>query len=243
MLGLPIVDHAEDLELTAGAEANEGYVASVMGLAGWPTAAEVNAVSRDIAVLADALARRAAGPAPPDARLHGRGARTSSAGRRAAGLPVTCDVTPHHLAFTDEWIAGSRRWSWEALGRRRHARATRGRTAALTAAPVRHLAAGQPAAPHPGRRRGLPGGPARRHGRGRGHGPRPAHGRGQGSGVRQGQQRHQRHRDRAGRPARARRRRQAAAGACRRGADHRPGARPGAAGAAWPARRPPGRAA
>jgi dihydroorotase len=34
---------------------------------------------------------------------------------RAAGLPVTCDVTPHHLAFTDEWIAGARRWAWEAL--------------------------------------------------------------------------------------------------------------------------------
>jgi len=36
-------------ELTAGAEANEGYVASIMGLAGWPAAAEVNAVSRDLA--------------------------------------------------------------------------------------------------------------------------------------------------------------------------------------------------
>ena len=31
MLGLPVVDHAEDPELTAGAEANEGYVASVLG--------------------------------------------------------------------------------------------------------------------------------------------------------------------------------------------------------------------
>jgi dihydroorotase len=29
---------------------------------------------------------------------------------------VTCDVTPHHLALTDEWIAGSRRWAWEATG-------------------------------------------------------------------------------------------------------------------------------
>jgi dihydroorotase len=28
---------------------------------------------------------------------------------------VTCDVTPHHLALTDEWIAGARRWAWEAL--------------------------------------------------------------------------------------------------------------------------------
>jgi dihydroorotase len=28
---------------------------------------------------------------------------------------VTCDVTPHHLALTDEWLAGSRRLAWAAL--------------------------------------------------------------------------------------------------------------------------------
>ena len=27
---------------------------------------------------------------------------------------MTCDVTPHHLGFTDEWLAGARRWAWEA---------------------------------------------------------------------------------------------------------------------------------
>jgi dihydroorotase len=114
MLGLPVVEHAEDTELSGGAEAHEGYVASVMGLAGWPTSAEVNAVSRDLAVLADALRDE------PQARLHLTHISTAAAldlVRRAkdAGLPVTCDVTPHHLALTDEWIAGSRRWSWEAL--------------------------------------------------------------------------------------------------------------------------------
>jgi dihydroorotase len=115
MLGLPIVEHAEDLELTAGAEANEGYVASVLGLAGWPAAGEVGAVSRDLAILADALGDE------PRARLHLTHVSTAAAlelvrRAKAAGLPVTCDVTPHHLAFTDEWIAGSRRWAWEALG-------------------------------------------------------------------------------------------------------------------------------
>ena len=114
MLGLPIVEHAEDLELTAGAEAHEGYVASVMGLAGWPAAGEVVAVSRDLAVLADAIGDQ------PGARLHLTHLSTAAAldlvrRARANGLPVTCDVTPHHLAFTDEWIAGSRRWAWEAL--------------------------------------------------------------------------------------------------------------------------------
>jgi dihydroorotase len=115
MLGLPVVDHAEDSELTAGAEANEGYVASVMGLAGWPVAGEVQAVSRDLAVLVDALGDE------PRARLHLTHVSTAAAldlvrRAKASGLPVTCDVTPHHLALTDEWIAGARRWAWEALG-------------------------------------------------------------------------------------------------------------------------------
>jgi dihydroorotase len=114
MLGLPVVEHAEDLELTAGAEAHEGYVASVLGLAGWPAAGEVQAVSRDIAILTDALLDE------PRARLHLTHVSTAGAlelvrRAKACGLPVTCDVTPHHMAFTDEWIAGSRRWAWEAL--------------------------------------------------------------------------------------------------------------------------------
>jgi len=115
MLGLPVIDHAEDVELTAGAEAHEGYVASVMGLAGWPVAAEVGAVARDLAVLAEALADA------PRARLHLTHLSTAAAldlvrRAKAAGLPVSCDVTPHHLSLADEWIAGARRWAWEALG-------------------------------------------------------------------------------------------------------------------------------
>jgi dihydroorotase len=29
---------------------------------------------------------------------------------------VTCDVTPHHLALSDEWLAGARRWAWDGNG-------------------------------------------------------------------------------------------------------------------------------
>jgi dihydroorotase len=114
MLGLPLFEHTEDATLTVGAEANEGYVASVLGLKGWPVAGEVAAAERAIAVLGAVL------PDAPGARLHL--AHLSTAGaldavRRAkrAGLPVTCEVTPHHLGFTDEWLAGARRWAWEAV--------------------------------------------------------------------------------------------------------------------------------
>ncbi len=114
MLGIPLFEHAEDTSLTTGAEANEGFVATVLGLKGWPVAAEAGAVQRAIDILAAVL------PDAPAAHLHVTHVSTAAslaAIRRAkvAGLPVTCDVTPHHLGFTDEWVAGARRWAWEAL--------------------------------------------------------------------------------------------------------------------------------
>ncbi|MCU0504499.1 MAG: dihydroorotase [Chloroflexi bacterium] len=114
MLGRPIVEHAEDTALTSGAEANEGLVASVLGLRGWPAAAEEAVVARDLAILADVVRD------VPGARLHLTHLSTAGAldlvrRAKAAGLPVTCDVTPHHLALADEWIAGARRWAWEAV--------------------------------------------------------------------------------------------------------------------------------
>ncbi len=114
-LGLPIVDHAEDVTQTAGAEANDGFVATVLGLRGWPAAAEETAVARDLAILADVVRD------VPAARLHLTHLSTAGAldlvrRAKAADLPVTCDVTPHHLALTDEWLAGARRWAWEATG-------------------------------------------------------------------------------------------------------------------------------
>ena len=114
-LGLPLVEHAEDATQTVAAEANDGFVATVLGLRGWPAAAEEAAVARDLAILAEVVRD------VPAARLHLT--HVSTAGSldlvrraKAAGLPVTCDVTPHHLALTDEWVAGSRRWAWEATG-------------------------------------------------------------------------------------------------------------------------------
>jgi dihydroorotase len=114
MLGLLVIDHPEDLTQTSGAEANDGLVATALGLRGWPAAAEAIAVARDLAILAE-LARQV-----PGARLHLTHLSTADSidqvrRAKAAGLPVTCDVTPHHLALTDEWLAGARRWAWHAL--------------------------------------------------------------------------------------------------------------------------------
>ena len=86
-LGLPIVDHPEDASLTAGAEANDGFVATVLGLTGWPAAAEEAAVARDLAILADVV-RDVPGRAPaPDARLDRRRARPRPAGEGRRACP------------------------------------------------------------------------------------------------------------------------------------------------------------
>lgn len=106
-LGLPLIEHAEDASLAAGGVMRAGPTASRLGLAGWPPSAELTIVERDIALAAET-----------GARLHLTHLSTAVAieavrRARARGLPVTCDVTPHHLALTDTWVAGSRRFAWE----------------------------------------------------------------------------------------------------------------------------------
>src|SRR5437867_12671603 len=105
--GRPVIEHAQDMSLSAKGVMHEGAVSARLGLPGMPAAAEETAVARDIA-----LAKMTGG------RLHLT--HLSTAGSielvrraKADGAPVTCDVTPHHLAMTDEWVAGSRAFVWE----------------------------------------------------------------------------------------------------------------------------------
>lgn len=96
MTELPVIVHAEDLQLRAGGIINEGPVSTRLGLPGNPAAAEEVMIARDIR-LAELTG----------AHLHI--AHVSTAGsvdliRRARdqGLRVTAEVTPHHLTLTDE---------------------------------------------------------------------------------------------------------------------------------------------
>ncbi|MEO7296787.1 MAG: dihydroorotase [Candidatus Limnocylindria bacterium] len=106
-LGRPLIEHAEDAALAAGSVVRAGPTATRLGLAGWTPNAELTIVERDIALAAEAGARLhlthlSTGVALEAVRL-----------ARTRGLPITCDVTPHHLALTDAWVAGSRRFAWE----------------------------------------------------------------------------------------------------------------------------------
>lgn len=98
-VGIPVIQHAEDTRLTQGCVMNLGPASFRLGLRGMPVEAEANVVERDIE-----LARET------KAHLHVAHLSTSAAleaVRRAKreGLNVSCEVTPHHLEFTDEAVA------------------------------------------------------------------------------------------------------------------------------------------
>ncbi len=105
--GRPVIEHPQDLALTAKGVMHEGAISARLGLPGMPAAAEEAAVARDIALAT-----------MTGARLHLT--HLSTAGSielvrraKADGASITCDVTPHHLAMTDDWVAGSRAFAWE----------------------------------------------------------------------------------------------------------------------------------
>jgi dihydroorotase len=99
---LPIVTHAEDAALTAGAVATEGDYATRLGLSAAPAFAESLAVARDIR-LAEATG----------ARLHIRQVTTGEAialvrAAKARGVRVTAGVTPAHWLLNETAVAGFR---------------------------------------------------------------------------------------------------------------------------------------
>jgi dihydroorotase len=94
-----VANHAEEATLTAGAQMNEGERSSLLGLAGWPREAEEIMVARDIA-LAEGLGARLHVP-----HLSTAGTVELVRAAKARGARVTAEVTPHHLALTDDLVA------------------------------------------------------------------------------------------------------------------------------------------
>ncbi|MCW4459543.1 dihydroorotase [Microbacterium sp. MPKO10] len=95
-----IAQHAQEPRLTVGAQMNEGARSAELGLTGWPAVAEESIIARDV-LLAEHVG----------SRLHV--CHVSTAGSvevirwaKARGIPVTAEVTPHHLLLTDDLVAG-----------------------------------------------------------------------------------------------------------------------------------------
>jgi dihydroorotase len=100
--GIPVLQHSEVRELAGYGVMNEGKVSTALGLRGQPNAAEAAMVARDIQ-----LAELTGG------HLHVCHVSTRQAVEqlrlaRERGLPVTSEVTPHHLAMTEVEVRGYR---------------------------------------------------------------------------------------------------------------------------------------
>ena len=98
MFDMPIISHCEDLNLSEGGQMHEGFYSTLYGLKGIPPAAEEVMVARDI-LLAEATGGRV-----HIAHISTRGSIELVKMAKGKGLPVTCEVTPHHLSLTDELL-------------------------------------------------------------------------------------------------------------------------------------------
>lgn len=92
---MPVIDHCEDLHLSAGGDMHEGVESVRLGLRGIPGASEDVMVARDI-LLAELTGARF-----HVAHISSRHSVEMVAFAKARGLAVTAEVTPHHLALAD----------------------------------------------------------------------------------------------------------------------------------------------
>ncbi len=98
--GVPIISHAEDINLSANGMMNEGGVSLRLGLRGIPAESEIIMIKRDIE-----LAALTGG------RLHIAHVSTEGGVRalreaKKAGIPVTAETCPHYFLLTEEAVEG-----------------------------------------------------------------------------------------------------------------------------------------
>ncbi len=92
-LGGVVAQHAEDAGLTRGGHVHEGVVSAELGLAGIPAEAEETVVARDLSLV------RLTGASYHVQHVSTAGTVALVREAKADGLPVTAEVTPHHLFF------------------------------------------------------------------------------------------------------------------------------------------------
>ncbi len=99
--GIPVIQHAEDLNLTGAGVMHEGEWSTRLGLPGIPGSSEDVMVARDLILAEDTGGRYHV--------AHLSTARSLDMVRRARaqGIRATCETAPHHLILTDEEVARS----------------------------------------------------------------------------------------------------------------------------------------
>ncbi|HEU5020374.1 MAG TPA: dihydroorotase [Bryobacteraceae bacterium] len=94
-LNIPVIDHCEDLNLSAGGDMHEGPESVRLGLRGIPSASE------DVMVARDLLLAELTGASYHVAHLSTKRSAAMVAFAKKRGIQVTSEVTPHHFAITD----------------------------------------------------------------------------------------------------------------------------------------------
>ncbi|MDR2722020.1 MAG: dihydroorotase, partial [Coriobacteriaceae bacterium] len=98
MFDKAVMSHCQDESLVGAGQVNEGVVSTRLGMLGWPAAGEEIQIARDIAI-----SRLTGCPLHIQHISTLRGLDLVRAAK-AEGLPVTCEVTPHHLILTEDDI-------------------------------------------------------------------------------------------------------------------------------------------
>jgi len=93
--GIPVIDHCEDLHLSAGGDMHEGFESARLGLRGIPGCSEDVMVARDILLEEVTSARYHV------AHISSKHSVAMVAFAKSKGLQVTSETTPHHFAITD----------------------------------------------------------------------------------------------------------------------------------------------
>ncbi|HVU63891.1 MAG TPA: dihydroorotase [Phycisphaerales bacterium] len=96
--GLALMQHCQEVTLTRGASMHAGAVATRLGLGGWPRVAEELIIERDVRL------NRGIGCRYHVQHLSSGGSVEIVRAARAAGQPVSAEVSPHHLLLTHEEV-------------------------------------------------------------------------------------------------------------------------------------------
>ena len=99
-LGLPVISHCEDLNLSGGGLMNEGYYSTILGLRGIPSIAEEAMVARDI------LIAEFTKTSVHIAHVSTAGSVRLIREAKKRGLTVTAETAPHYFTLTDESVQG-----------------------------------------------------------------------------------------------------------------------------------------
>ena len=100
--GLIVSQHAEDLSLSSCGCMAEGEISTRLGLPGIPDESEIVVVERDIRLV------ELTGGRYHVAHISTAGALDAVRRAKRSGLPVTCEVAPHHFALTDHDVGDYR---------------------------------------------------------------------------------------------------------------------------------------